>query len=417
VADVAYFIGEDAPKMTGVCDPALPAGRDFDYINAVVIMKTLGVKDGRLVLPHGVSYRLLVLPRQDTMRPEVLRKVLELVKAGATVMGTPPAHSPSLEDFPQCDAEVRELAAQLWGAGPVEARGERKSGDGRMIWGMSLEQVFAETQSPPDIEYRGAAKDAKFLFTHRSSKDAEIYFVTNQSGRPEKIDGAFRVTGRQPELWDAVTGERRNLAEWTVQDGQTIVPLAFEAKQSWFIVFRQAGKPAAGASRNFPEMETVTTLEGPWNLAFDPKWGGPRRVGFARLVDWTSRPEEGIRHYSGTAVYQKSFVLPAKPANKRLFLDLGDVRDMATVRLNGRELGTVWTAPWRLDITDAAKAGANALEIAVVNPWNNRLVGDAKLPPARRMTSLSLNTVKPKSPLLPAGLLGPVSVRAIESPR
>jgi hypothetical protein len=417
VADVAYFIGEDAPKMTGVCDPAQPAGRDFDYINAEVIMKNLSVKDGRLVLPHGVGYRLLVLPRQDTMRPELLRKVLELVKAGATVMGTPPGRSSSLRNFPQCDAEVRELAAQLWGAGPVEARGERKFGDGRVIWGMSLEEVFAENQVPPDIEYRGAAKDAKFLFTHRSSDEAEIYFITNQSDRPEKVDGVFRVSGRQPELWDAVTGGRRDLTEWTLQDGRTTVPLSFAAKQSWFVVFRKPGRPAGGAGRNFPEMATVTTLDGPWELAFDPKWGGPRRITFAELADWTTRPEEGIRHYSGTAVYQKSFVLPAKDAGKRWILDLGDVRDMASVRLNGRELGTVWTAPWQLDISAAAKAGANSLEVSVVNPWNNRLVGDAKLPPAKRRTSLSLDTVKAKSPLLPAGLLGPVSVRSVETPR
>jgi hypothetical protein len=417
VADVAYFIGEDAPKMTGICDPALPAGRDFDYINADVIMNRLAVKDGRLVLPHGAGYRLLVLPRQDTMRPELLRKVLDLVKAGATVMGTPPKHSPSLRNFPQCDAEVRELAAELWGAGAVAARGERKFGDGRVIWGMSLDEVFAENQVPPDLEYRGAAKDAKFLFTHRSSDEAEIYFITNQSDRPQTVDGVFRVSAKQPELWDAVTGERRDLTEWALQDGRATVPLSFAAKQSWFIVFRKAGEPAVGGSRNFPEMATVTTLEGPWELAFDPKWGGPRRITFAELADWSTRSEEGIRHYSGTAVYQKSFVLPAKAAGKRWILDLGDVRDMATVRLNGRELGTVWTAPWQLDISAFAKAGVNSLEVSVVNPWNNRLVGDAKLPPAKRRTSLSLNTVKAKSPLLPAGLLGPVSVRSVETPR
>ena len=416
-ADVAYFIGEDAPKMTGVRNPALPPGRDFDYINAEVIEKNLAVKNGRLALPHGVSYRVLVLPKLATMRPEVLRKIRDLVKAGATVVGEPPSQSPSMENFPKCDEQVRKLAAELWGGEKLAASGERKYGQGRVIWGRNFAEIFAQMKTPPDIEYRGAAADANFLYTHRSLPDAEIYFVSNQKDRAEQVDCAFRVAGKQPELWNAVTGERRTLPDWSESNGQTIVPLTFAPKQSWFVVFRQAGTPEASGAKNFSELKSVLTLAEKWDVAFDPKWGGPEHAEFASLTDWTANSDEGIKFYSGTATYRTTFGLPASAlaaSKEKLFLDLGKVCDVATVRLNGHDLGTVWIAPWRVDVSSAVKAGSNSLEVTVVNPWNNRLVGDAKLPVEKRRTSLSLQTVKADAPLQSAGLLGPVTVQTFE---
>ena len=201
--------------------------------------------------------------------------------------------------------------------------------------------------------------------------------------------------------------------QWHETNGQARVRLDFAPQQSWFVVFRQPGKPGSGALHNFPEAQPVLTLNRPWQVAFDPKWGGPERAEFVSLSDWTSRPEEGIQFYSGTATYRTSLDLPATtiPApGGKLVLDLGKVCDVATVRLNGQELGTLWTPPWTVDISTAARAGSNALEIAVVNPWNNRLVGDSHLPVERRLTSLSLPTVKTNAPLRAAGLLGPVTV-------
>ena len=416
--DVAYFIGEDAPKMTGVRNPVLPPGRDFDYINAEVIEKNLSVKDEKLMLPHGVSYRVLVLPKLNTMRPEVLAKIRDLVKAGATVVGEPPSQSPSMENFPKNDMQVQKLAAEIWGADKLAASGERKFGKGRVIWGKSLADIFAEMQTPPDIEYRDAAADANFLFTHRNLPDGEIYFVSNQKDRAEQVNCAFRVADKQPELWNAVTGERRLLPEWSEANGQTIVPLAFAPKQSWFVVFRQPGKSVANGAKNFPELKTVATLTDKWDVAFDPKWGGPAHVEFAQLTDWIKNADEGIKFYSGTATYRTAFDLPASAlaaSEEKLYLDLGKVCDVATVRLNGQNLGTVWVAPWHVDISSAVKVGQNFLEITVVNPWNNRLVGDAKLPAEQRRTSLSLQTVKPDAPLQSAGLLGPVTVQTIIS--
>jgi hypothetical protein len=414
VADVAYSIGEDAPKMTGVREPALPPGRDFDYINADVIEKNLSVKDGLLMLPHGVSYRVLVLPKLATMRPELLRKIRELVKAGATVVGEPPSRSPSMKKFPQCDQQVQQLAAEIWGAEKLPASGERPLGKGRVIWGKSLADVFAESRIPPDIEYRDAPADAKLLFTHRHLEDADIYFISNQRDCAERVNCAFRVVGKQPELWNAVTGERRALPQWREVNGQTLVLLDFAPAQSWFIVFRQAGQPTVSGSQNFPVPKPLVTLTRPWQVAFDPKWGGPERAEFGQLSDWTTRPEEGIKFYSGTATYRTTFDLPAaaiSAACGKLMLDLGKVCDVATVRLNGHNLGTLWTPPWTMDISAVAAVGSNSLEIAVVNPWNNRLIGDSRLPDERRLTSLSLQTVKPNAPLQAAGLLGPVTVQ------
>lgn len=408
--DVAYFIGEDAPKMSGIRNPELPAGRDFDYINAEVIEKDLSVKDGKLTLPHGVNYQVLVLPEQETMRPELLRKIRDLVMAGATVIGKPPSKSPSMENFPKADAAVRDLAKEIWGGADVSTPGEHKLGLGRVIWGKDLTKFFAEMKLSPDIEYRNVAKDAGFLYTHRSSKNAEIYFVSNQKDRVETVDCAFRVSGMQPELWDAVTGERRLLTQWSESNGQTIVPLRFEPTQSWFVVFRNPGPAPAAGERNFPGLEKLTTLDGKWDVAFDPKWGGPKEVKFEKLVDWTTRPEEGVRYYSGTAVYRKTFDLSVVPKTG-LILDLGDVRDVAKVRVNGKDLGVLWLAPWRVDISDAVKPGKNTLQIQVTNPWNNRLVGDSSLPVEKRRTSISLQTVTPKTPLIPAGLLGPVTLK------
>ena len=414
VADVAYFIGEDAPKMTGAREPALPPGRDFDYINADVMIDNLTASDGQLVLPHGVSYQVLVLPKQDGMRPAVLRKIRDLIQAGATVLGPPPVKSPSLQNQPQADQEVRALATEIWGNGDFTKAGERKFGKGRIIWEKDLTTIFDSSQTPPAIEFRGAAAGANLLFTHRRSKDAEIYFISNQKDRPEAANCAFRVTGRQPELWNAVTGERRLLPEWSEESGQTIVPLVFAPTQSWFVVFRQAGEPSANG-KNFPQATPLMTLDKPWTVAFDPKWGGPAKTEFATLTDWTQHAAEGIRHYSGTTTYQTTFDLST--INGRLILDLGNVLDLATVKLNGKNLGTVWTAPWQVDLGTAAKTGSNTLEITITNPWNNRLVGDLKLPPAKRRTSISLATVKANTPLQAAGLLGPVTLQEFQTAR
>ena len=445
VADVAYFIGEDAPKMTGLCDPKLPAGYDFDYINADVIVNRLSVKGGRFVLPDGMSYSLLVLPKSETMRPELLKKISELVAQGGKVHGSAPVRSPSGKGFPACDDAVKKLAAGLWD--------EKK-----IIQGDDLKGVLEGIGVLPDI----ICPDG-ILWKHRHDDGADIYFLSNQRsvGRSEKV--VFRVSG-MPELWDAVTGEIRRLPEYRkTEDGKIEIPLRFESEQAYFVVVRKVGPDRravralteSGGSgspalpKNFPELKSVHAITGPWAVAFDSKWFYDQKSGvrgqeseaekekviFDKLEDWAKRPEEGIKYYSGTAVYRKIFDFPVISNSKSqisektniatclqseigdlklpqapcLWLSLGEVRDMARVRLNGKDLGVVWCAPWRVDITDAVKIGENELEIDVVNTWANRLLGDAGCAAGQRPTYVTAETLKGVS-LKPAGLLGPVTI-------
>jgi hypothetical protein len=363
-----------------------------------------------------MSYRYLVLPHRErlTMSPTALRKIKELVQGGVTVVGPKPQRAPGLTDYPRCDEDVRKLADELWGTMDGQAVKERRVGQGRIIGGRSLQEVLSADGVPPDLECKAAAKDANLDFIHRTGPGAEIYFVSNQLNRPESAACLFRVSGRQPEIWDAVTGQRWDATDWREEGGRTVVPLEFAPRQSWFVVFRHAATPPARRAPNSPVLETVQELAGPWTVRFDPKWGGPDSVVFDKLEDWAKRPEEGIRHYSGRATYHRTFDLPEalRPPGRTVYLDLGTVKNVAEVRLNGRNLGVVWTAPWRVETTGAVKPTGNALEIDVVNLWPNRLIGDARLPKEKRFTVTNVRKFKPDSPLLPSGLLGPVTLRA-----
>ena len=394
VADVAYFIGEDAPKMTGQTKPELPEGYSFDYINGEVIEKRLTVKDGRFVLPDGMSYRLLVLPEQTTMRPAVLRKLKDLAAAGGAILGPKPNRSPSMEAYPAADREVQRLAAAVW----ANSKNVYSTG--------TLTDVLARQNVQPDLT--GLDRE-HFPWAHRSGPEGDIYFLSHQGDEPVTRQVSFRVTGRQPELWDAVTGEHRDLPEFREEQGRTVVPLQFAPRQSLFVLFRKPAAKSGGA--NFPALNRVAALTGPWSVAFDPKWGPTEPVAFDALADWTTRPEPAIRHFSGTAVYRKQFTLTE--AGGRLYLDLGKLENsLARVKVNGKDVGLVWCAPWRIEISGAAHAGTNDLEIAVTNTWNNRLVGDLPLPASERKTWASIPRVTAKTPLQPAGLLGPVTVQS-----
>ena len=470
VADAAYFISEDAPKMAGPDKPALPPGYDYDFINADVIEHRLAVKDGLLVLPDGLSFRMLVLPDSATMRPELLKKISALVKEGATVVGAPPLRSPSLENFPKCDAEVQQLVRKLWGEGNLNQPGEHRFGKGRVFWGKGLDAVFNELGIKPDFE-----NSANLGFTHRHSDAADIYFVANPTSESLTTTAAFRAGDRAPELWYPDSGRIEHPAVYNVADGVVRLPLSFGPAGSVFVVFREKAAPPAerivSVTRDGEELlgttmktlpsggknplplqfmrntdgritsqggsagdyqlifadghkrsltvsgvATPTEISGPWEVSFTPGWGAPEKIVFDHLTDWTARPEEGIKHYSGKATYRRTFDIAAtRDPREALLLDLGKVDDIAVVRVNGQELGTLWQPPYRIDISPAVKPGANTLEVDVVNTWNNRLAGDAALPAEQRYTSVTAETVKKNAPLLPAGLIGPVTLQAVES--
>ncbi|MCK7555372.1 glycoside hydrolase family 2 [Chitinophaga sedimenti] len=271
VNDIAYFIGEDAPKMTGVRVPELPTGYGYDYINADVILHRLNVKNGRLVLPEGVSYRMLVLPELTTMRPELLQKIAKLVEQGAVVYGPAPKSSPSLQHYPQADQQIGKLAYQLWGSD--RSLKKRKYGNGWLLNNMSMEEALAEIQLKPDV----SLKNKDVLYAHRSTVEGDVYFLTNQTNETVFIYPEFRVSGLQPELWDAVSGTMRTLPEFTAVGKSTMVPLKLEGYESAFIVFR---KPATGNGRsgsNFPTPNTVVELREPWDVKFEREKRGRRK--------------------------------------------------------------------------------------------------------------------------------------------
>ena len=419
VADVAYLQEEAVPGFIAARkhqQPALPPGFDYDVLNAEVLLKRADARNGRLVLPDGMGYRYLVLPHRPgwAVSPAVLRKVRALVEAGVTVVGPPPERAVGLTDFPRCDEDVRTLSATMWGANPPD-EGKRTLGKGRILWGRSLQEILRGDGIPPDVRFRKATSKARFDWIHRRRGEWDIYFVSNQAPRPSACEAVFRVRGKQPELWDPVTGAMRPLPQFHHRNGLTAVPMAFAPRQSLFVIFHEPAE-AAGSGANFPDLGTVIEIEGPWDVSFNPTWGGPEKVVFDTLVDWTRRREKGIRYYSGTAVYHKRFDLPPSASGRRLYLDLGKVENVARVKINGQDCGVVWTAPWRVEVTGAVRQNGNALEIEVANLWPNRLIGDGLLEKEKRLTVTNVKTYHPKNnkpaALLPSGLLGPVTMQA-----
>jgi hypothetical protein len=544
------------------------------------------------VLPDGMSYRVLILPSDETMTPALLKKIRQLIADGATVVGPKPLRSPSLQDYPRCDEEVRSLADEVWGNCDGVKATEHAFGKGKVIWGKPLEEVFAALGVKPDFEVadgetakerraegprgRGRAgivkKNERLAYIHRVVGDADIYFVSNQRAKFEEVECAFRVSGKVPELWHPDTGRMEKAPIYTETDGRTSIPLRLDPAGSVFVVFREKatgadhvvavtstgaetpreraaklevrravyeatdgagsmdvteklaamvksgalgveasntalgkdptpmhvkqlrveytldGKPYVKIVREneYLEIPDVTTgtevpacelavtadgktelkawksgvyelktasgktskievgevpkpleIAGPWELRFPPKWGAPKKVGLEKLISWTEHSEPGVRYFSGTATYTRKIEIPAELAgpDKALYLDLGQVKNLAQVKLNGKDLGILWKPPFLVEITNAARAGTNQLEIQITNLWPNRLIGDEQLPedcqwngkqlaewpkwllqgkpsPTGRLTFTTWKHYAKDSPLLESGLLGPVRLMA-----
>ncbi|WP_293669488.1 glycosyl hydrolase [uncultured Parabacteroides sp.] len=412
IADVAYFIGEDAPKMTGITEPELPKGYQFDYINAEVIERDLFVKDGLLTLPHGTQYRILVLPKLETMRPELLGKIKRLVEDGAVVLGPAPQRSPSMQHYGRADRQVKAMADELWGGLDGQNVKAIKRGKGELLYGMSMAEALQHIGCVPDC---GLPADAPVLYGHRSAGDTEIYFISNQKEETIEISPELRVRSRQPELWDAMTGRIRPLPAYRQTATGTVVPLKLHPYESALIVFRKPAQKPEGTDLqlNYPAPQTLVRLDAPWKVSFEAKRRGPATPQvFTQLEDLTRNENFDIRHYSGTIWYETDFVLKKKPDGD-LFLNLNDVGVMAKVKINGQYAGGVWTAPYRVNITDQVKKGKNKVEVEVVTTWMNRLIGDSGLPQQERKTWAPCNIWKPTDALQKSGLIGPVCIESV----
>lgn len=432
VSDILYLTPEGAPHVFRAPPTAL-AGTDarlpdkkgygFDGCSPRILMSRAEVRDRRIVFPGGSSYRLLVLPNYKTMTPQLLAKIRDLVKAGATMIGNPPQKSPSLVGYPACDEQVKERAAELWGKQPEF---ERKVGKGRVFLNPDVQpetlQLYPQYETTAAVlEKMGIPEDFQsdgpIRYGHRRTDTEEIYFVANTTDKRVETSCRFGVAKGEPELWDPMTTKVRALPMFTHQDKTTSIPMTFEPYQSFFVVFSSNDEfksPATADSVNFPKAAHVTTLGGSWEVSFNPKWGGPEKIVFQTLQDWSKRNEDNIKFYSGIATYRKIFDSP-RVTGRSVYLDLGTVHEMARVTLNGENLGVVWCAPWWIDISDALKEKENHLEIEVANLWPNRLIGDAAKPQDKRVTwTIRPHPFKAGSKLLPSGLLGPVRLLAQE---
>lgn len=408
VADVAYLIGEDAPKMTGEQSPALPAGYQFDYINAEVIMRDANVSHGRITLPHGTSYRVLVLPPVETMRPELLEKIGRMVSDGAILLGRPPRRSPSMQNYPAADAEVERMARSMWG-GCFDTKGANDYGKGRIYNGCTLEEIFAEIDLEPDFRVESGAP---LLYNHRSMMGAEIYFVSNQSGAAVDATPEFRVDpALAPERWSPVDGSITSLPQFEATATGIRMPLHLEPLESCFIVFRGKGSPEAGD--NNPTPASAVEISEPWHVAFDGKLSSPAPIEMASPADLAQNADPEIRYFSGTITYTTEFDLDDASA-ARVLLNLGRVESMAKVYVNDRYAGGAWCPPYKVDITQCVKKGRNTLRVEVVNKWVNRIVGDMQLPPEQRKISLLVNPYDASTPLPPSGLQQAVTVETYE---
>jgi (4-O-methyl)-D-glucuronate---lignin esterase len=401
VADVIYYYGEDS-NITALFQeklPDIPPGYNFDFVNADALKNRLSVADGKIVTPTGMSYRLLALdPNSRHMSLAVLRKIRDLVKAGAIVVGAKPVESPSLADN---QAEFRAMADEVWGRG---------IGKGKVYASQTIAQALEALRVAPDFAYTKPRQDTNLNFVHRRLVDGDVYWVSNTNNRPELLEASFRVEGKAPELWQAETGASEPAA-YNIAAGRTTVPLRLDPNGAVFVVLRKA---AAEPLRTLPvPVESIlASITGTWDVAFQPDRGAPAKVSLDALSSWSESSDPGVKYFSGTATYTKTVQAPAewfKPGAK-LWLDLGDVKNIAQVSVNGQPFGIFWKTPFRVDVTPALKAGANALEIKVTNLWVNRLIGDQQPNVTRKYTYTALPFYRADSPLLPSGLLGPVVI-------
>lgn len=407
IADVAYFIGEDTPKMTGVCNPELPKGYSFDYINSEVLMKYATVKNGKLILNGGMEYKILVLPKLESMRPQLLSKIKDFVYKGLTVIGPKPDYSPSLQDYLSADCQVRKMAKELWKE--VDSKGYCQYGKGLVFDEQnSLQNVFKQIAIKPDCDIAEDSLDIRFI--HRSVNEGEIYFLSNQQECRVSFNATFRTGKGNPELWDALTGEIRPLPQYKQDKNQTTLNIELEPFGSSFIIFRTNEKNKYEGKINFPKGEIIKSLNNDWIVSFDGSGTIEGSVKFDTLYDWSKSKDNNIKYFSGTATYKKIFNLAALPQGD-IYIDLGKVMTMGKIYVNDQYAGGVWTYPYRINITKLLNIGSNSIEIKVVNNWKNRLIGDLNLPDSLQKTYSSFSQWKKDSELQESGMLGPVTLQ------
>ena len=346
------------------------------------------------------------------MRPELLEKIERLILDGAIVMGPAPERSPSLQNQPEADRRVKEMAARIWGDVDGVNVKQRRYGKGMICDGLDFETLFAQLGYVPDCK----VPDGMNVYQgHQKDGDTDIYILSNQDNRALTMDVAFRVTGKQPELWDPVTGVIRKLPAFRQEEKTTVVPMKLEKNECVFVVFREKGEPSATTlEANYPAPLRTQEATGEWDVTFESAFKTPSPVRMATLDNLSDNPNDSIRYFSGTATYTTSVNLDRAGRGEHMFMAFDNVGTMAKVYINGKYAGGVWTAPYRLDVTDFVKNGRNDVKVEVVNTWVNRIVGDMNLPESERETYLFVNHLNAKTPLPPSGIIGKVKFETVK---
>ncbi|MDR8390910.1 discoidin domain-containing protein [Aliifodinibius sp. S!AR15-10] len=411
IADVAYYYGEGV--NTNITTqfreqlPAVPEGYQYDFVNADALVNDLSVNKGVITTPGGTTYRILALDKNSRhMTLPVLRRIRDLVQAGAIVVGSKPVEAPSLSDD---EEEFQSLVDNLW----TNENGVNEVGEGRIYAGRSIREVLAALDVNPDFEYSKPEYDTELLYVHRRMNNTDIYWINNRNDRMEDVEATFRVEGKEAELWDPVTGEIEEVS-YSFSDGVTNVPVRLEPNGALFVVFRdKAERPSRSIPK--PTEQTLDSVEGPWEVSFQENRGASSSTTFESLTPWNEHSDEGIKYFSGTGVYTKSIEASSEwfTDERQIFLDLGEVKNLAEVVVNGDSQGIVWKKPFRVNITDGLSQGANTIEIKVTNLWVNRLIGDQQPDVSETYTWTSFPGPAPypaDAPLEPSGLLGPVQI-------
>ena len=397
VADVVYYYGEDnnITSLFGARLPDVPQGYSYDFINPHALINLLSVKEGKLVTPSGMSYRVMHLDSNArSMSLPVLRKIAQLVKNGAAISGIRPESDPSMQDNPR---EFTRLVDEVWGVN-----------NPRVMTGKTVGDALRNLNIEPDFQYTKAKSKSPHLYVHRKLEGGDVYWVNNPSDQPDTLEATFRVSGKVPQIWHPETG-RIEAVSYRINGSHTTISLHLAPNDAVFVLFRT---PATQSSVTLPAVKetVVATFDGPWNVAFQPNRGAPATAIFDKLASYTANADAGITYFSGTASYTKTVTVPATAISKgtHLWIDLGDVKNLAEVFVNGKSLGIIWKKPFRLNASDAINVGENNVEIKVTNLWVNRLIGDAQPGVTTRLTYTTMPFYQANSPLQPAGLLGPV---------
>jgi len=423
-----WFYDESKCPHCGQPKPINPGhlpGYDYDYVNADIITTTLKTEDGKLTLPQGQSYKVMMIPDRKDISFDVLKSLEKLVSEGGVIIGPKPERSTSLKNYPECDTEVKTIADKIWGKCDGKTILSNQYGKGTVYWGKTLEQVLGELKISPDFEVSGIDNcDLHIDYIHRQTATEDIYFISNSSQSKQHFTAVFRVDANMiPEIWDAETGWVQREVEYTKTENGISMELVMEPLASRFVVFREkttgkndAGLPydlQFGLKREKKKTEPVDITTG-WEVRFDTNWGGRETYRMDTLKNWAEVEEEGVKYYSGTATYSRDFNMQADALQPgaAAHVMFEDIQEMARVNINGNDCGILWLPPYITNITKWLKPGKNNITVQVVNTWNNRIVGDLSDPgkPQYTRTNIKTSKFRANSPLLKSGLLGKAKI-------